>query len=392
MPRRIALNLVALCIGIFVALATAEVLTRILHPLSTVEYFMDPEVGPILAPHQHSRWVNEDYDVAILTNSAGFHDVEHAITKSPWVYRILVLGDSYIEGLQVPIDQNFTRQLERMVRGWLTEKQVEVINLGVSGSGPAQYYRILEKKGLLYRPDLVLMAVLPDNDFRDSYRSLSGAVFKPYYALRTDESLEYIAPQVSGLGAGLRPFLRRSAFLHLVRQATVSMPVEGWLAGMGLLAPAGAIQQGSARISIPEDWYVYVADPPEPWPEAYQMTLRMIRESKELAERHGAKFLVMLIASTAMVEQRWEEMLRKYPAAQSITWDFAKPFQEIDKLGKESGFVVINLLQPFRQDFLETGQSHSWPHDGHWNERGHRLAAEVVNAHLHQHRVLYRLN
>jgi hypothetical protein len=30
--------------------------------------------------------------------------------------------------------------------------------------------------------------------------------------------------------------------------------------------------------------------------------------------------------------------------------------QAIAKLGEESGFKVINLLQPFRQDFLETGQ------------------------------------
>ncbi len=392
MFRRIVLNLAALCIGTFIALATAEVLARFLHPLSTVEYLLDPEVGPILAPHQHSRWVNEDYDVTVLTNSAGFHDVEHAIGKSHGVYRILVLGDSYIEGLQVPIEQNFTRQLERMVGDWITEKQVEVINLGVSGSGPAQYYRILEKKGLLYGPDLVLMAVLPDNDFRDSYRSLSGTVFKPHYALGKDEGLEYLAPQVSGIGAGLRPFLRRSAFLHLVRQGIASLPMEGWLANIGVLAPAGAKSQGVRPALIPEDWYVYVAEPPEPWPEAYRVTLRMIRESKELAERHSAKFLVMLIASTQMVEERWEEALRGYAGAESITWDFARPYQAIDKLGKESGFEVINLLQPFRQDFRETGQSHSWPHDGHWNERGHRLAAEVVNAHLLQHRVIYRLN
>jgi hypothetical protein len=43
-------------------------------------------------------------------------------------------------------------------------------------------------------------------------------------------------------------------------------------------------------------------------------------------------------------------------SAKSITWDFAKPSQAIATLGEESGFEVINLLQPFRQDFLETGQ------------------------------------
>jgi hypothetical protein len=316
--RQIAIRVAALCIGTFVALATVEVVARVLHPLSTVEYRMDPEVGPILAPNQTSRWVNEDYDVTVLTNSAGFHDVEHAIDKPKNVYRIVVLGDSFIEALQLSIEQGFAQQLERMVAGWLEGKRVEVINLGVSGSGPAQYYRIVERKGLMYEPDLVLMVVLPDNDFRDSHRGLSGAVFKPYYAIRTDDSLEYIPPQVSGLGTSMRPLLRRSAFLHLVRQATASTPVERWLANIGVLAPAGAKNQRTARTLIPDDWYVYVADPPQPWPDAYRVTLRMIKESKELAERHGAKFLVMLIASTQMVEQRWEEALQGYAGAKCI--------------------------------------------------------------------------
>lgn len=392
MLRRIVVNLAVLGLGTVVALGLAEILARFLHPLSTVEYRMDRDVGPILAPDQKGRWVSEDYDVTVTTNSAGFHDAEHALDKPHGVYRIVVLGDSFIEALQLPMEENFTQQLEHMLRGSLKGKRVEVINLGVSGSGPAQYYRILEKKGLLYKPDLVVMAVLPDNDFRDSYRSLSGAVFKPYYAIRVDGTLDYIPPDVSGLSANLRPLLRRSAFLHLVRQAIASMPVENWLANVGLLAPAGARGQDPNHALIPEDWYVYVADPPEPWPDAYRLTLRMIKESKELAERQGAKFLVMLIASTPMVEQRWEEALRGYGGAKTVTWDFGRPYREIAKLGEESEFQVISLLDPFQADYRATRQSHSWPHDGHWNQSGHRLAAEVVNAHLLQHRAEYNLN
>jgi hypothetical protein len=286
--HRTVINLVVLVLATVVALAIAELLSRMLRPVSTVEYRMDGEIGPFLVPGQHSRSLSRDYDLAVVINSAGFHDVEHTPAKPPGVYRIVVLGDSYVEALHVPLDQNFTRQLERAVRGWVKTSRVEVINLGVSGSGPAQYYRILEKKGLAYDPDLVLMAVLPDNDFRDSHQSLGGAVFKPYYAIRADGTLEYLPPQIAHLGSNLRPLLRRSAFLHLVRQALASMPGEAVLAKVGLLAPAGAQMQTSGRMAIPEDWYVYVADPPEPWPEAYRVTLRMIKESKDLAERHGA--------------------------------------------------------------------------------------------------------
>ena len=350
------------------------------------------EVGPVLTPLQRTRWVNEDYDVQIMTNSTGFHDVEHAIGKPQNVYRILVLGDSYIEALQVPIEQGFTQRLRHELETRLTGKRIEVINLGVSGTGPPQYYRILEQKGLAYTPDLVIMAVLPDNDFRDSLLGLSGVVFKPYYSIRSDGTLEYIRPNLSGLGAQYRSLLRRSAFLHLIRKAIISGSMERWLGNIGLLAPAGGVGLDVVHDRIPLDWFVYVDHPPDPWPEAYRVTLRMIGESNGLAAKNGAAFLVMLLASTASVEARWEEALRSYEGAEHLQWDFQRPYREIVHVGKEAGFETINLLEPFRADFLATGRSSSWPHDGHWNTTGHRLAAEVVAGHLVEQRERYHLN
>src|SRR5262245_9989476 len=128
-------NLGVIGLGIVVALLLAEVLSRFLHPLSTVEYRIDEEVGQILVAGQSSRWVSKDYDVVVTTNNSGFHDVEHEVDKSADRYRIIVLGDSYIEALQLPTDQGFTQQLERQLELLIKRRRVEVINLGVSGSG-----------------------------------------------------------------------------------------------------------------------------------------------------------------------------------------------------------------------------------------------------------------
>lgn len=392
MLRRRLGNILALCAGIALALAIGEGLARLLQPVSTVQYVMDVDIGPILVPQQVSRWVTQDYDVAIFTNSAGFHDVEHALDKPLGVYRILVLGDSYIEALQLPIEEGFTQQLQRRLTSTLRGMRVEVIGMGVSGLGPSQYYRILDKRGLAYKPDLVIMAVLPDNDFRDSYQKLSGAVFKPYYLIQADGTLSYVPPVVSGFGSDLRPILRRSAFLHLIRQAIASLPVETWLAKTGLLAPSAAKKQNFGKATIPEDWNVYAANLPEPWPEAYRVTLRMIKEANDLVEGQGGKFLVMLIASTQMVEQRWDEALAGYEGVKTVTWDFERPFREIRALAQQSGFLVIDLLHPFQEDFRTSRESHSWLHDGHWNRRGHAVAAEVVKDFLIQHRAEYNLN
>jgi hypothetical protein len=353
---------------------------------------MDADVGPILAPGQTSRWVNKDYDVVVTTNSAGFHDVEHVPEKAQDLYRVVVLGDSYIEGLQLPIEESFTQQMERWLGSRVKGKRVEVVNLGVSGSGPAQYYRILEKKGLIYKPDLVVMAVFPDNDFWDSDPELSGTVFKPYYVMRSDGTLEYRPPRTDGIGSTLRPWLRRSAFLHMIRAAIASLPLERWFASIGLLAPAGGIERALDQAIVPLGWSVYLSHPPEKWISTERLTLRMVREAKSLAERNGAAFLVMMIGSVSAVEARWKEALARYPGADALKWDFERPFTILQEAGREGRFGVVNLTDPFRSDFQTTGRSSAWPHDGHWNARGHQLAAEVLGAYLLDHRQGYRLN
>ncbi len=386
------LNTALACAGLLLALIIGEGVARLVHPTSTVEYRIDSEVGQILVPDQVARWVSPDFDVKIVTNSAGFHDVEHLVDKSKDVYRVVVVGDSYIEALQVPIEESFTQQLERMLQRNISGKRVEVINLGIGGTGPAQYYRRLEIRGLRYKPDVVLMAVHPDNDFWDSYHDLSGAVTKPFYSIGVGGALEYIPPQPARLSVRVASLVRRSAFWLLLRKGIADTAIEKWLSHMGLLTAPGATSQFSQNAVIPIGWYVYVADRPEPWPDAYRVTLRMIKESKDLTEREGARFLVMLVGSVPMVEGRWNEALSKYPRAKTLTFDFESPFKAIESLGRDSGFDVINLVEPFRKDFLVSRTSRAWPHDGHWTQRGHQLAAEIVSAHMLERRVLFKFD
>ncbi len=150
--RRFGTTFALLCGGTLVGLLLGEGLVRLVHPYGTVEYRLERHIGPLLVPHQRSLSVGQDYEVPIVTNSAGFHDVEHDIGKPDDVYRIVVLGDSFIEALQVLIEEGFTQQLERRVQSSVAARRVEVINLGISGAGPAQYYHLLKMKGLAYQP------------------------------------------------------------------------------------------------------------------------------------------------------------------------------------------------------------------------------------------------
>jgi hypothetical protein len=44
-------------------------------------------------------------------NADGLRDRDYSVTKQPGVTRILLLGDSYVEGMQVPVDCTFAKRL-----------------------------------------------------------------------------------------------------------------------------------------------------------------------------------------------------------------------------------------------------------------------------------------
>src|SRR5262245_57436967 len=49
--------------------------------------------------------------VVRMANRDGFLDVDHKLAKSPGVIRVSFWGDSYVEAMQVPLEQTFWRQI-----------------------------------------------------------------------------------------------------------------------------------------------------------------------------------------------------------------------------------------------------------------------------------------
>lgn len=107
-----------------------------------------------------------EFCVRRQNNSLGFNDKEYALEKPPGVYRIVVLGDSYVEAKQVALEDTFHKLIEAQLntRGL----RVEVIALGKSAVGTVKHLEILKNIGLKYDPDLIILEFLAANDVRDN--------------------------------------------------------------------------------------------------------------------------------------------------------------------------------------------------------------------------------
>jgi len=154
-----------------------------------------PEPTVTYIPHAYYRHTKEGFSEGYF-NSHGFRDYERTYEKPPGVFRILVLGDSYIEALQVQLEESFTAPLEKTLNAHGSSIRFEVLGLGQSGFGTAQEYLWYLNFGVAYDPDLVILAFLTGNDFRDNSKFLNREGLGFYYAFDHDHHLVLDRSQV----------------------------------------------------------------------------------------------------------------------------------------------------------------------------------------------------
>lgn len=134
--RHFKLAIVLLSVGLFLVL---DLVAGILVDGDTQRSFRQPHpyYHHGLRPNQNrlTHWGGHRY--RMITNSLGFRDKEtRAISLASESPRVLLIGDSTIEGLGVAYDQTVAGQLARV---WEPDG-VEVLNAGVVSYSPHLYY------------------------------------------------------------------------------------------------------------------------------------------------------------------------------------------------------------------------------------------------------------
>jgi len=374
-------------IGIGFGALAFEAVVRAAVPVSDFFYEFDPYVGLKGIPNKHGRAVKRGiFDTPVDINSHGFRDREHAWEKPVGTRRVVLLGDSFIEALQVPFERSLTPLLEQKLRQE-GAGEVEFINLGLSGFGTAREYLMLREYGLRYRPDLVVMFFV-GNDISDNSRRLQGKPFLPYPVPGPDGGVardaqgrpEFspFADRTSSLGS-VAAFLRNhSKSYRALREAIDSSPGLN-----GLLFRARLMSTPPEQVNRPGGTFfgyyeIYRLEPTPVWREAWALTESMMLATRDLAASHGARFAVVLVPSAWEVyPEFWDGILTKVPAMREVPMDLTLPSRRLGAFLAAHDIPYVSLLSEFR------ARSRQLPAlyvagDAHWTAEGHRLAADLL--------------
>lgn len=166
------LKISAIFIALFLyALIFGEIYLRLFNPIPILpRYVCSTEFGIRGNVPQASYWhKTAEYKINIRTNSKGIRsDREFTYEKPAGVKRIVVLGDSFGMGYEADLKDTFLYIMEESLMR--AGKDIEVINLSVSGYGNSEELIMLRHEGLKYDPDLVLV-IWQETDFEDNIRS-----------------------------------------------------------------------------------------------------------------------------------------------------------------------------------------------------------------------------
>lgn len=133
----------------------------------------DPQLAYLPKVNLKRRFKNKEFDTEVEINSARMRDKEYPLKVPQGRKRIISIGDSFVFGWGVESAQTVSKLLESRHL-----KNVEVLNMGVSGYCDSQALRRLETGGLAFSPDLVLFFVSgPLSKCGDDYQFVEGELY-----------------------------------------------------------------------------------------------------------------------------------------------------------------------------------------------------------------------
>lgn len=353
-----------------------------------------PGKGSTYMPGAYYRHMKEGFSEGYI-NSHGFRDYPRTYEKPGNTFRILVLGDSYVEALQVALQDAFPAILEKTLNEKSTSTRFEVLNLGQSGFGTADEYMRYLNFGVQYSPDLVILAFLTGNDILDNSKSLNGGSTRYYFIfdangnLVLDRSLfdEYERTLTFGRKT-FQAITQRSYLASLISERFYLLRLQ--LRERDFRKRFAADQQNGSQLRLDEFSLqnIYLTNMTDRWKEAFAITTGLLRKFRDSVQANGSQFLLVTLSNAAQVHPELQPRLKK---EYGLVFDFDQPDRIIGEFARKEHINHLQLMPLFREYHLRTGKYlHGFDssHGGHWNENGHRLAAEKIFEFLaHQHLV-----
>ena len=347
-------------------------------------------------------------------NSLGFRGADRSFDNPSDSLRILVLGDSFLEGYQFPDKNLLTTHLEKLVEK-RTGRSTEVINMGLVGWGTAQQYLAYRDIGSRFEPDLVILLFCSGNDIIDSSKTFSHLypvktrLLRPFFSLNEGQP-ELELPSEKTMLENKR-LLEKQAKARQKKgakneEAASCTRVGAWLnqrwdnpTGLRLLLdrwglvgysenmPHGISHHPRYHGLILRYW-IYLPNSDSVWQKAIEVEENIITQlAHSVRENHSRFVMVMGANMEQVIPKTWELTLQTYPWMKNVPLDLELPDKQWSRFAQQNGLPFLSLV-PELKAATQNGENLYFRNDGHWNAKGQKRVAETIARYLFSNELL----
>jgi len=308
--------------------------------------------------------------IRVDLDDRGFRDGldESNPPEEPWV---MVVGDSFVFGCGVVLEDTFQEQLEARLSD--LDDPPQLMAAAVPGYGQVQERDLMDsllEEGL--RPKVVVLAIYEGNDLEDNINA--GAI---------EAGIREAPPSSEGDGsprsAGAVPGVARRYLIGLGHAAfwrgssvavqMVLPRIEGVLVKLGWIEPFVASNQMLA--------YTMVRESPEPILIALHWTRLLVGQVEERCRAIDASLVVLMVPAAIQAEpKRYDQFLAQVTEKDRYAFDRTATHDRLVESLRGDGITVVDPLAALSKDAVENGSTYH--REGHWNRRGHSVAADVL--------------
>lgn len=319
-----------------------------------------------------------EWHVTNKHNSLGLRSPEISVSKPEGTYRILFLGDSFVQGYGVAEEESFPRLIEKELNAkFASNPKIEVVNAGVPNYSPLIEYLYLKNEGLKLSPDLVILEFdLTDfsNDLVYSREVGYDESGEPLGFTKSSQSEILKVPAAQPLKeemskAKLLPFLPGD----LKRFFHDNSALYRWMSSQLKIMLGQPL--ADAEPDTLENFYTIVKDDTSRDDLLWEQPEKNLTLIKKLLDEKGIPFIVSAHPHAILVDgKQWNNGRLLHGLERGKVYS-DRYFNRLASFLSGQNIPFINLLPYFKQSAL--GELY-FPFDGHFNINGHKVSATGI--------------
>lgn len=319
-----------------------------------------PVLGYRLKPGATARFTTADFDTRIAINQAGVRDRDIG-PKAPGERRIVVLGDSLVMSVQVPVEDTFVARLERRLNASAVPPATfRVINAGVQGYGPVEEYLFHREVTAALRPEFVILALYPGNDAVEA-----GATAYKLRAPGASRSADADLSAWQRFTQWRRRLIRKSIVLQIARlRVTTVLDRFGW------------------RPEIDPPLRTYLPDAPPEIDRGLEVTTDVVSRLDALARQEGSRLVVVLLPARFQVDDGDYGRLKEIVARAGQTLERDRATERFKAALTGLDVPVFDALPALREAARQADMY--MQSTAHFTPAGHEALAAILEQYLRQ--------